>query len=346
MLTRRAFSAVSAKSTGLSGIAASSISARRQLNSQVADERWYGHHFYFDNHVYKFTGEKPLWMRNPAAGGEESKRREETIPHIDFATSYEAIQWDACRLNPHLERKEFANEVRFRLEKQSSTVYRSQQLLKESYDEKTEDSMIAKIFDEEHVQAEMKYIKCIRANEFAEDSRLDILPGGSPNSLREKARWNLAVDLHPVDRCEVMKRLMAWLPEKYHIVYQDDFQNVAANDASHRQTVGDIIDKVEGEFATEAKQAGYEEDLKETIKELRDDADPTREITSKAIASCSSLEQLEAWSRLVHEYNGDGRLLEIYERAASITNNAGHKKILADLRAWKSMTPDVATASK
>ena len=343
MLTRRGFSAVSTKVSGIAGVA---VTARRQLNSQAADERWYGHHFYFDNHVYKYTGETPMWMRRPPTGADETERRQETIPHIDFATSYEAIQWDACRLNHHLERKEFANEVRFRLEKQSSTVYRSQQLLKENYDEKTEDSMIAKIFDEEHVQAEMKYIKCIRANEFAEDSRLDILPGGSPNSLREKARWNLAVDLHPADRCEVMKRLMAWLPEKYHIVYQDDFQNVAANDATHRQTISEIIDKVEKEFAEEAKQAGYEEDLKETVKELRDDADPTREITSEAIAACSSLEQLEAWSRLVHEYNGDDRLLEIYERAASITNNAGHKKILANLRAWKSEVPDNATAKK
>jgi regulator of protease activity HflC (stomatin/prohibitin superfamily) len=35
-------------------------------------------------------------------------------------------------------------------------------------------------------------------------------------------------------RDEINARLMAWLPEKYHVVYFDDFQTVAANDSTLR----------------------------------------------------------------------------------------------------------------
>ena len=154
-------------------------------------------------------------------------------------------------MNPQLNRKEFANENKFRLEKQANIVSRSQSLIREGkYAPRgvsVEDSMISRIIDEEHVQAEMKYVKCIRANELAEDNRLDILPGGSPDSLREKTRWNLNTELHPFDRNEIGERLMAWLPDKYHIVYQDDFQTVAANSPSTRREMLEIVDRVEKE---------------------------------------------------------------------------------------------------
>ena len=317
----------------------------RALNTQMADERWYGHHFYFDNHVYKYTGETPKWMRPDGMTAEDKARRMEQLPAMDFGSTYEAITWDAARQNEHLGRKEFANEVRFRLEKQSSTVYRAQQLMKDNLDEKTEDRQIAKIFDEEHVAAELKYIKTIRANEFAEDSRLDILPGGSPSSLREKTRWNLALELHPQDRADIMKRLMAWLPEKYHIVYQDDVQGACANNAYVRDSVLEIVANVEKEHAEEAKKLGFEADLKEECEALRDEADPTRDITMAKIQASSNLEELEKWSRAVHEYNGDARLLAIYEKAASITGNEGHKKLVANLKAWKGATPDWASSN-
>ena len=318
----------------------------RALNTTVADERWYGHHFYFDNHVYKYTGEKPKWMRPDPIDATEKARRVAALPKIDFGSTYEALTWDAARTNEHLGRKEFQNEIRFRLEKQSSTVYRAQQIMKDNHPEKTEDRLIAQVFDEEHVAAEMKYIKCIRANEFAEDSRLDILPGGSPSSLREKTRWNLALELSPSDRAEIMKRLQAWLPEKYHIVYQDDVQGACANNASVREQVLGIIDNVEKEHAEEAKKLGYEADLKEEVEALRSEADPSRHITLEKIAACGSLEQLEEWSRVVHEYNGDARLLAIYEKAACITGNEGHKKLVANLKAWKGTTADFASAKE
>jgi len=262
----------------------------------------------------------------------------DALPPIDFASTWEQLLFDADRLNPHLHRKEFGNEVKFRLEKQANTVARAQQLIRDGThgDPKIEDTMIARIADEEHTQAEMKYVKCIRANEVAEDNRLDILPGGSPMSLREKTRWNTMTELHPIDRSEINARLLAWLPEKYHIVYFDDFQTAAANDATIRAEMKAIVKNVEKEHGAEAKAAGYEQDLSEVVSELQADVDPTSSITAEAISKATDLEQLDDWSRLVHEYNGDARLLQIYERAATLQKNDSHLKLLQQIKSWTS----------
>jgi hypothetical protein len=300
-------------------------------------DRWYGHALELDIGNYKYTGEKPAWARREPRSDDEAKTAAAALPHMDFAGTYELLLWDADRLNPHLNRKEFGNEIKFRLEKQANTVARAQALIKQgthAHEPKTEDSMIARIADEEHVQAEMKYVKCIRANELAEDNRLDILPGGSPTSLREKTRWNAQMELHPVDRQEIMARLTAWLPEKYHIVYYDDAQTVAANDAASRQELKQIIKGVASEHAAEAKAAGYEADLKEVIAELEQDVDPTAHVTVDAINKSTSLDELEEWSRLVHEYNGDNRIFAIYERAATLQKNDEHVALVRQLKAW------------
>jgi hypothetical protein len=300
-------------------------------------DRWYGHALELDIWNYKHTGEKPLWMRPDAKTTEEQETQKKLLPPFEFGSTYECLLYDADRLNVKINRKEFSNEIKYRLEKCANTVARSQQLIKAgtyANDQKVEDSMIARIADEEHVQAEMKYVKCIRANEVAEDNRLDILPGGSPKSLREKTRWNSALELHPIDRGEIMSRLVAWLPEKYHVVYMDDFQTVAANDASMRKEMTSIIDKVEKEHSTEAQNLKYEQDLKEVVAELSDDVDPARSVTLESIKASKSLEELEDMSRLVHEYNGDSRMLAIYDRAAELTKNEEHKAMLKQLKTW------------
>lgn len=300
-------------------------------------DRWYGHALELDTHNYRFTGEVPSWMKARQRTEEETNFAKSILPHIDFASSYECLLWDADRLNASLNRKEFGNEIKYRLEKQANTVARAQQLVKDgtyAKDAKVEDTMIARIFDEEHVQAEMKYVKCIRANELAEDNRLDILPGGSPNSLREKTRWNINVDLHSQDRAEISQRLTAWLPEKYHIVYYDDFQTVAANAPEYREEMKKIVANVKKEHEAEAKAGGFEADLNEVIAELEDDVDPTRHITADAIAKSSNLEELEKWSREVHEYSGDERIFQIYARAAELTKNEDHKKLVANMVQW------------
>ena len=178
----------------------------------------------------------------------------------------------------------------------------------------------------------MKYVKCIRANEVAEDNRLDILPGGSPSSLREKTRWNLNTELHPYDRNEISERLMAWLPEKYHIVYYDDFQTVAANDAEARKEMLEVVDQVERDHAEEAKASNWTPELEKECAQLRDDVDPSRAISSEEIRKCKSLDTLEAWSRVVHEYNGDERIFDIYARAAQLTKNVDHAKLVEEMR--------------
>lgn len=319
---------------GVSKLSLGAITCQRRYDH----DRWYGHALELDTHNYRFTGEAPSWMKERLRTEEETKFAKSILPHIDFASSYECLLFDADRLNPTLNRKEFGNEVKYRLEKQSNTVARAQQLVKDgtySQDQRVEDTMIARIFDEEHIQAEMKYVKCIRANELAEDNRLDILPGGSANSLREKTRWNVNTELHPQDRAEIAARLTAWLPEKYHIVYFDDFQTVAANDAKYRDEMKTVVTNVQKEYEAEAKASNFEEDLQQVVAELNDDVDPTRHITAKAIADCSSLEQLEEWSRAVHEYNGDERILDIYARAAALTKNADHAKLVDQMREWK-----------
>jgi len=298
-------------------------------------DRWYGHALELDIWNYKYTDEAPRHMKFPERTEEEVRTTMDILPKIDFCTSYELLSFDADRMNPHANRKEFGNEMKFRLEKQSNTVTRAQTLIKEgkySTDVKVEDTMIARIADEEHVQAEMKYIKTIRANEMAEDNRLDILPGGSPNSLREKTRWNLQSELHHIDRDEINKRLMAWLPEKYHIVYYDDFQTVAANDAGARSQMNKIVEEVQKDCEAEAKANGWDADLKEVVAELQEDIDPSREVTLEKIKAATSLEDLERWSRLVHEYNSDARLPAIYLRAAELTGDTAHKKLAEQIK--------------
>ena len=307
-------------------------------------DRWYGHVLELDTWNYKYTNTFPKWLRPDVQSSEEAAQTKNALCPIDFGSSYEALIFDADRLNPHLNRKEFGNEMKARLEKQANVVSRSQHLVREGTykDTRSEDRAIARIADEEHIVAEMKYVKCIRANEMAEDNRLDILPGGSPNSLREKTRWNLNHELHPVDRREIMTRLMSWLPEKYHIVYFDDYQTVAANDASCRKEMMAVVDSIEKECSEEAKASGYEEDLQEIVAELRENVDPTRDITPEKIKACSSLDELENWSRLIHEYNGDARILQIYERAAEITGNEKHKQLVKNLRSWKPVVKSYA----
>ena len=323
--------------TTLSGaVSAVAVISGRAMHDH---ERWYGHALILDNYSYKYTGELPAWQRREARNEQDRASTKAALPALDFASTWELLTFDADRLHPHLNRKEFGNEVKFRLEKQANTVARSQQMMRDGAykgDQAVEDTMIARIADEEHIQAEMKYVKCIRANEVAEDNRLDILPGGSPMSLREKTRWNIMTELHPVDRTEINARLMAWLPEKYHIVYFDDFQTAAANDATVRAEMKSVIAAVEKEHAEEAKAAGYEADLKEVIKTLQDDVDPTAHITTAGIEKSTSLDELEDWSRAVHEYNGDARLLLIYERAATLQKNEAHLKLIAQLKQWTS----------
>jgi len=303
-------------------------------------DRWYGHAAELDSHNYKYTGERPSWMKPRIRTSEEVAFAKTVLPHIDFGTTYEALLFDADRLNIHLGRKEFANEVTIRLQKQSNSVARGSQIIKEgthAAQPRVEDTMIARIFDEEHIQAEMKYVKCIRANELAEDNRLDILPGGSPTSLREKSRWCSNMELHHLDRAEIGMRLNAWLPEKYRIYYVDDFQTVAANDEESRTQMKQIIANVKSEYAEEAKAAGYEKDLQEVVAELEDDVDPSRHITLDAIKGCASLDTLEGWSRVIHEYNGDDRIVAIYERAAELTKVEKHRELVAKLKTWRAL---------
>ncbi|EPY31966.1 cytochrome c oxidase subunit IV [Strigomonas culicis] len=328
MFARRSVPAVAAAAT-------SALTAQRRYDH----DRWYGHALELDSHNYKFTGEPPSWMRAKVKTEEETSFAKSVLPHIDFASSYECLLFDADRLNSALNRKEFGNEIKYRLEKQSNTVARAQQLVKSnSGDEKTQNALIARIFDEEHVQAEMKYVKCIRANELAEDNRLDILPGGSPNSLREKTRWNLNTELHPADRAEISARLTAWLPEKYHIVYFDDFQTVAANDASARKEMLQIVENVKKEYASEAKAGGFDKDLEESVTELLDDVDPSRAVTAEEIKKCSDLDKLAQMAHAVHEYNGDDRILDIYARAAELTGNKDHAELVKQMREWKKLS--------
>lgn len=311
-------------------------------------DRWYGHLLELDTHNYRFTGEMPSWYKPRVRTEEETTFAKRVMPHLDFATSYEGLLWSAERISTHLNRKEFGNEIKARLEKQANQVARAQQLVKDNtYDKepKVEETMIARIFDEEHIQAELKYVKCIRANELAEDNRLDILPGGSPNSLREKTRWATNVELHPTDRAEIQSRLTAWLPEKYHILYFDDFQIVASQDANTRAEMLKIVADIKKEYTEEAKVGGFESDLDEVIVQLEDDVDPSRTITSDKIKACTSLDTLEGWSRVVHEYNGDDRIIEIYERAAELTQNKDHKELLANMRVWRALRNKTASVN-
>ncbi|KNH08374.1 cytochrome c oxidase subunit IV [Perkinsela sp. CCAP 1560/4] len=299
-------------------------------------DRWYGNFIVSDISPYRWTDREHSWQQTPKRSVEEVEAHIKALPSLNFHSTYECLLFDADRMNPHLNRKEFGNETKLRLEKQANIVSRGQRLLREGkYAHRgrdVEDSMLARIIDEEHVQAEMKYVKCVRANEMAEDNRLDILPGGSPSSLREKTRWNLNQDLHSMDRKEINERLMAWLPEKYHIVYYDDFQTVAANDFKAKKEMLDIIDQVEEEHRAEAKKSGYEKELAQECKRLRDDVDPTRHITKQKIRACTNLDQLELWSRQVHEYSGDERMFDIYARAAQLTKNEEHAALVAELR--------------
>lgn len=303
-------------------------------------DRWYGHTLELDIHNYRYTGEMPGWTKKRERTEEETNFAKSVLPHCDFASTWEALLFDADRLNARLNRKEFGNEIKARLEKQSNTVARSQQLVKDGLyanEPRTEDIMISRIFDEEHIQAELKYAKCIRANELSEDNRLDILPGGSPNSLREKTRWCVNIELHPSDRAEIATRLTAWLPEKYHILYFDDFQTVAANDPSARKEMLAIAANLKAEYAAEAKASGYDKDLDEVVAEIQDDVDPTRLITSEAIKSCTSLDTLEQWSQSLHEYSNDDRIVEVYERATQLTKNKDHQELLANLKVWRAL---------
>jgi hypothetical protein len=287
----------------------------------------------------------PAWYKPRIRSEEETTFAKGVLPHVDFATSYECLLFSAERISVHLNRKEFGNEVKARLEKQANSVARAEQLVKDgtyAKEPKTEDIMIARIFDEEHIQAELKYVKCIRANELAEDNRLDILPGGSPNSLREKTRWAVNVELHPADRAEIQARLTAWLPEKYHIMYYDDFQLVAAQDSALRTEMLKIVGDIKKEYAAEAKATGWEQDLEEVVGQLQDDVDPSRAITSEKIKACTSLDTLEGWSRIIHEYNGDDRIIEIYERAAELTQNKDHIELVANMKKWRALASKAA----
>lgn len=93
-------------------------------------DRWYGHALELDNNNYRFTGEPPSWMKPVIKTDEETEFAKSVLPHFDFASSYECLLFDADRLNSHLNRKEFGNELKYRLEKQSNCVARAEALIK------------------------------------------------------------------------------------------------------------------------------------------------------------------------------------------------------------------------
>jgi hypothetical protein len=72
--------------------------------------------------------------------------------------------------------------------------------------------------------------------------------------------------------------------------------------------------------------------MEEVLADVAHDVDPTDEVTAEAIAKCADLETLEKWSRAVHEYNGDERMLQIYARAAEITKNPEHQALVKQMQ--------------
>lgn len=173
-----------------------------------------------------------------------------------------------------------------------------------------------------------------RVNDFVESNPVYLLD----QPLREEARWNLLPEMDNKTRALVRTELRDWLPGQYQQIRAVDLQKSAAFDTAVKADMFKAIDEHAKEAEAEikampaAEQAGLMALLADNVQKSKAFIDPTHDITPEAISACSNVDALREMAHRVTEFNGDERLIAIYEKAAQLTGDTVGAAILKDVK--------------
>jgi len=173
-----------------------------------------------------------------------------------------------------------------------------------------------------------------RINDFVESNPVYLLD----QPLREEARWNLLPEMDNKTRSLIRTELRDWLPGEYKQVRAVDLQQSAAHSPKVKEDMFKAIDQAAKEAEAEikampaAEQAGLMAVLKENVESSKAFIDPTHDITAASISACKDVDALREMAHRVTEYNGDARLIAIYEKAAQMTGDTAGAALIKEIK--------------
>lgn len=280
----------------------------------------------------------PDYKGRPNRAGDELEKVKAALPKIEFMTSYEFDSLTKTRSNIM---KEYAYQRDMRLKVTELMLDEAPHQLEHLSVEGDQTLKVA---------AELKALQNLteyagdvlegqnqlvqRVNDFVDANPVYLLD----QPLREEARWNLLPEMDHKTRSLVRTELRDWLPAEYRQVRAVDMQQVAAFTPSVKAEMFNAIDARAKEAETEikamppAEQAAMLALLKDNVAKSKAFIDPTYDITPEAIAACNNADALREMAHRVTEYNGDARLVAIYEKAAQITVDTAGQAILKEVK--------------
>merc|ERR1711976_348701 len=169
-----------------------------------------------------------------------------------------------------------------------------------------------------------------------------------------KLRWIPLKELPPESSGLFKSHLMAWLPPKYQQLPAPDVQTSAAFDPALRAELMNTVKEIAAKFTQEVQQDKTLSDedrelyltcIKTQTEKNLDGIDPSRHVTADSISRTTDLETLRQMADSVYKYNGDERMLLIYNKVAQLTNDTEAQALLKGMSdTWRKLEPTPVSA--
>jgi len=281
----------------------------------------------------------PDFKGRPNRSGEELEKVKAALPKIEFMSSYEFHQMSRTRSNIM---HEYGYQRDMRLKVTDLMLHEAPHHLEGLAAEGPAD--VRTVSELKALQNLTEYAGDLlegqnqiaqRLNDFVDSNPVYLLD----QPLREEARWNLLPEMEHKTRSLVRTELRDWLPTEYRQYRAVDLEQVAAFSPDVKGEMFKAIEthakaaEAEIKALPAAEQAGMLALLKENVEKSKAFIDPTHDITPETIAKTSDLDTLRAFAHRVTDYNGDSRLLAIYEKAAQISGDTVGAALIKEARA-------------
>lgn len=279
----------------------------------------------------------PDFKGRPNRSGADLQKAKDALPKVVFMTSYEFDLLTKTRTNVI---GEFGYQRDTRIKVSELMLKEAPEKLHDVHESNPE---IKKFAELKALQSLSEYAGDLLEKQNSNVQRINDFVDSNPvylldQPLREEARWNLLEDMENRTRAAVRKELQSWLPAEYQQHRAADFQQVAAFSPEVRRQMLAKIDERAQSYESEisslpaAEQQAYREILAANVAASKACIDPTHDITAEAISAAKGVDELRAMAHRVSEYNGDERLLAIYEKAASISGDNAAGALIGELK--------------
>jgi hypothetical protein len=280
----------------------------------------------------------PDYKGRPNREGADLQKAKEALPKIVFMTSYEFDLISKTRSNVVGEYK-YQRDTRLKVAE--LFLKEAPEKLHEIHASNPEIKKFAELkalqnlseFAGDLLERQMQTVQ--RINDFVDSNPVYLLE----QPLREEARWNLTEEMENRTRAAVRTDLRNFLPVQYQQHKAADLQQVAAFSDETRDKMMATIDLHAEECdekiianAPANEQEGLRKILAAEVAECKSFIDPTYNITESSISLCGDADTLREMAHQVADYNGDKRMLAIYQRAAELSGDTAAESMLNEIR--------------